>query len=147
MRHAALLAALLMAVHAWTFWGAGPLDDDFICYRYALNLLAGDGLVFQPGELIEGFTNPLWVLLLAGALKLGIEPTFFSQVIGLLAAAVAAWAVGDTWRTRHGESCLSPALLVAALGSGRFPALRRGHRAIGRALGDSSAASEAGPNR
>lgn len=115
MRQAAPLAALLMAVHAWTYWGAGPLDDDFICYRYARNLLAGDGLVFQPGELIEGFTNPLWVLLLAGALKLGIEPTFFSQVIGLLAAAVAAWAVGDTWRTRHGESYLSPALLVAAL--------------------------------
>jgi arabinofuranosyltransferase len=115
MRHVALLAALLMAAHAWMFWGAGPFDDDFICYRYARNLIEGHGLVFQPGEVIEGFTNPLWVLLVAAALELGIEPTVFSRAVGVLAAAVAVWAVGDAWRARYGTGSLSPALVVAVL--------------------------------
>ena len=41
-------------------------DDAFISLRYAANLLAGHGLVFNPGERVEGFTSPLWTLLLAG---------------------------------------------------------------------------------
>ena len=115
MRHVALLAALLAAVHALTFWGAGPFDDDFICYRYARNLVEGHGLVYQPGQAVEGYTNPLWVLLVAGALQLGLEPTVFSRLVGVLAVAVVTWAVGDAWRARYGEGRWSPALLVAAL--------------------------------
>ena len=61
-----LLACLLGLGHLLLFLGAGPVDDDFICYRYARNLVRGDGLVYQAGERVEGFTNPLWVLLHAG---------------------------------------------------------------------------------
>lgn len=41
-------------------------DDSFIGLRYARNLLRGHGLVFNPGERVEGISNLLWVLLLAG---------------------------------------------------------------------------------
>lgn len=38
-------------------------DDPMISMRYAKNLAAGYGLVWNPGgERVEGFTNPLWVL-------------------------------------------------------------------------------------
>lgn len=40
-------------------------DDAFITYRYAHNLVAGHGLVFNPGEFVEGYSNLLWTLLLA----------------------------------------------------------------------------------
>ena len=40
-------------------------DDAFISFRYARNLLDGYGLVFNPGERVEGYTNFLWVLELA----------------------------------------------------------------------------------
>ena len=40
-------------------------DDAFISFRYARNLLEGHGLVFNPGERVEGYTNLLWVLELA----------------------------------------------------------------------------------
>ncbi len=37
-------------------------DDAMISMRYAKNLAAGSGLVWNPGgERVEGFTNPLWV--------------------------------------------------------------------------------------
>lgn len=40
-------------------------DDAFITYRYALNLVEGDGLVFNPGERVLGTTSPLFALLCA----------------------------------------------------------------------------------
>lgn len=36
-------------------------DDAMISMRYAHNLAHGHGLVWNPGERVEGFTNPLWV--------------------------------------------------------------------------------------
>ncbi|MBM4014210.1 MAG: hypothetical protein FJ293_04500, partial [Planctomycetes bacterium] len=46
-----------------TIWS---LDDDMmITLRYARNLAAGAGLVWNPGEQVEGITNLLWALLLA----------------------------------------------------------------------------------
>lgn len=42
-------------------------DDAYISFRYAENLVAGRGLVFNPGERVEGYTNFLWVLELAAA--------------------------------------------------------------------------------
>ena len=40
-------------------------DDAFISFRYARNLVEGRGLVFNPGERVEGYSNFLWVLELA----------------------------------------------------------------------------------
>ncbi|WP_179475047.1 glycosyltransferase family 39 protein [Mycolicibacterium vinylchloridicum] len=39
------------------------IDDVFITLRYSHNLLAGDGPVFNPGERIEGYSNPTWLFL------------------------------------------------------------------------------------
>jgi hypothetical protein len=36
-------------------------DDAMISMRYAWNLVHGNGLVWNPGERVEGFTNPLWI--------------------------------------------------------------------------------------
>ncbi len=43
------------------------VDDSFISLRVAANWLAGRGLVFNPGELVEGMTNLGWVLVVAVA--------------------------------------------------------------------------------
>ena len=40
-------------------------DDAFVSLRYAWNLAHGQGLVWNPGERVEGFTNPLTTLLMA----------------------------------------------------------------------------------
>ena len=45
---------------------AGPrtIDDSYITYRYARNILAGNGFVFNSGEHVLGTTTPLYTLLL-----------------------------------------------------------------------------------
>src|SRR5690348_14687575 len=44
-------------------WGS---DDAYISYRYAHNLMQGYGLVYNPGgERVEGYSNLLYVLLIA----------------------------------------------------------------------------------
>lgn len=64
-------------------------DDAFISFRYAANLAAGEGLVWNPGEPVEGYTNFLWVLALAAGLRLGFEPVGFSMALGLGCFAVS----------------------------------------------------------
>ncbi len=61
----ALALGLALAVRS-----ASIFDDAFISFRYAENLLAGLGLVFNPGERVEGYTNFLWTVLLAGLARL-----------------------------------------------------------------------------
>jgi hypothetical protein len=47
-------------------WHFTLFDDAMISMRYARNLAAGHGLVWNPGEApVEGYSNPLWVLYMA----------------------------------------------------------------------------------
>jgi len=57
-------------------------DDAFISFRYAKNFVNGLGLVFNVGERVEGYTNFLWTLVIAGGLKLGLDPVPLSQWLG-----------------------------------------------------------------
>jgi len=54
------LAFILFIRRSW----AG--EDAFIFFRYVDNFINGQGLVFNIGERVEGFTAPLWVFLLSG---------------------------------------------------------------------------------
>lgn len=64
-------------------------DDAFISFRYAANLVAGEGLVWNAGEPVEGYTNFLWVLALAAGVHLGFEPVGFSIALGLACFALS----------------------------------------------------------
>jgi hypothetical protein len=56
----------LAAIAARLLAGPRTVDDAFITFRYARNLIAGNGLVYNPGEWILGTTTPLYALLLSG---------------------------------------------------------------------------------
>ncbi|MEM7585298.1 MAG: tetratricopeptide repeat protein, partial [Acidobacteriota bacterium] len=96
-------------------WGHRFLTDDaFISFRYAENLVAGEGLVFNAGERVEGYSNFLWVLLLAGLRLLGVAPEAGSQALSL-ALTLALWA-GVAWfahRRQHDVWSVLPLLLLA----------------------------------
>lgn len=62
------------------------LDDAFISFRYAENFAAGHGLVFNPGEKVEGYTTFLWVLILAAGKTIGLRVVHLSQILGALFA-------------------------------------------------------------
>lgn len=70
--------ALWLVLLAFSIMGIGlidtinfTIDDTFISFRYAENLAAGEGLVFNPGERVEGYSNLLWTLMLAGFARMG----------------------------------------------------------------------------
>lgn len=59
----ALIAALAFGLRILP--GPRTIDDAFITFRYARNLLEGNGPVFNPGERVLGTTTPLYMGLLA----------------------------------------------------------------------------------
>jgi hypothetical protein len=63
-------------------------DDAYISFRYAANFLSGHGLVFNYGERVEGYTNFLWVLLLAFFKGIfGVDYLSFSRFAGIVSGA------------------------------------------------------------
>lgn len=70
-------------------------DDAYISLRYAKQLASGNGLVYNVGERVEGYTNFLWVALEALLLKAGAGPRLVIDVLGALtalgAAAIVEW--------------------------------------------------------
>ncbi|MCX7048518.1 MAG: hypothetical protein NTX50_23915 [Candidatus Sumerlaeota bacterium] len=80
-----ILPFLLLAVHLG-YYGGWSQDDPYISYRYADNLAAGKGLVFNESERVEGYSNFLYVLVLAGASRLGFVLPNFSPLFGAICA-------------------------------------------------------------
>lgn len=71
-------AAVLNALSLWTI----TVDDSYISLRYARSFLSGEGLTYNPGERVEGFSNPTWVALMA--LTLPVSASLMgSKVIGV----------------------------------------------------------------
>ena len=59
-------------------------DDAYISFRYAHNFVKGQGLVFNPGERLEGYTNFLWTLLLVPFEALGWDLFQVCEVLGTI---------------------------------------------------------------
>ena len=57
-------------------------DDAFISFRYARNLAEGNGLVFNTGERVEGYSNFLWTVVMAGCHKLGFDLPSAARMLG-----------------------------------------------------------------
>ncbi len=62
-------------------------DDAFISFRYVKNFVNGEGLVFNPGERVEGYTNFLWILLLSIFVRLGFDVIVISKFLGVICGA------------------------------------------------------------
>ena len=62
----------VVAVQSW--FGLCLQDDAYISFRYARNAALGHGLVYNPGEPVEGYTNFLWTALFIPVELLGLDP-------------------------------------------------------------------------
>ena len=94
-------------------------DDAFISFRYARNLATGHGLVFNAGDPqpVEGYTNFLWTLLLAGTTALGLNAESAARTLGLLAAMgaqMATYFLARTLMPRYPLLWALPAGMLAA---------------------------------
>ena len=91
-----LLSLPWLALLAWLTSVAWFLTDDaFISFRYVRNLLEGHGLVFNPGEYVEGYTNFLWILELTAIWGLfGMRP---EQAAPWLSVAYTGGTLAALW--------------------------------------------------
>ena len=64
-------------------------DDTYIYLQYAKNIARGEGFSFNAGEPSYGITGPLWVLLIAGGTKLGLDPYIVAKTLDVLFASLA----------------------------------------------------------
>ena len=113
--------------------GMWVVDDAFISFQYARNFAAGNGLVFNPGEIVEGYTNFLWVILSALFFSWQIDPIIATSVLTLgLAYAYAGTAylvarqimpAGWSWGVALLVGCSNSFLIYSARGSGMETAL------------------------
>ncbi len=122
-RSAALVWVAVVVGLVISFWVVTPyvseiIDDAFISFRYARNLAEGRGLVFNEGERVEGYTNFLWVLIMAAGHKGGVDLPWLSRALSTLCAALLVVAVAIFSRSRFRESphplvsYLAPAMLA-----------------------------------
>ena len=107
-------------------------DDAFISFRYARNLLEGNGLVWNPGERVEGYSNFLWVLELAAIwAATGVPPEdavwWLSAAYTVATLAAMAWwawklpsvrSRGLVWWMALGLLCASATFAVWTTGGG-----------------------------
>lgn len=77
-----ILSAALLIAHASLF---APLisDDAFISLRYSDRLLEGLGLTWNNHDRVEGYSNLLWVLLLAALRAINLQPETAMRVLGI----------------------------------------------------------------
>ena len=115
--------ALLLAIHAIylrALFRGNAVDDAYIAYRYAENWARGLGLVYNPGERVEGYSDFLWVALLAPAARLGGDLVLLSQLVGLACSiaslVLAILALRRVLGVRHPVAEAFVALLIAGSG-------------------------------
>ncbi|PWB75550.1 hypothetical protein C3F09_01940 [candidate division GN15 bacterium] len=96
-----IIILIALTVCGYGFWHYHGFftDDTYISLRYCRNLLDGHGLVWNPGERVEGYSNFLFVVLVGLLGWLGIDLVLAAEIIGILSfAALLSYLV---WRGRH----------------------------------------------
>ena len=133
------MCVLAGVYYAWSVVWLG--DDAFVSFTYARNLARGDGLVFNRGEHVEGYTNTLWVLLLAAAARVGLDIPRVALVLDLIAfvalilgveSLARPWRTNDAWTPAGsgGSGTRTTVLLLRHLGPRDLA--RAGARGVGR---------------
>lgn len=124
----AVLVLSLCALHAAVYWHQIN-DDAFITFRYSRFLALGRGPYFNVGEHVEGYTNFLLMILMAGVIRLfgPDEVLFAAKLVGAASALVAAAAAAGLTGAllRHLEATARAARWLAWL-SGALVAVNSG---------------------
>ena len=91
-------------------------DDAGITLRYAERIATGKGFNYNDGEAVNGCSNPLYALIEAGLLALGVDPASTLRGIGVFSFAGTAfllfWTLAGFYSL--GSACFAVLLLASA---------------------------------
>jgi hypothetical protein len=83
-------------------WWGYINDDAGITFTYARNLAEGHGLVYNVGDApVEGYSNPVWLLLLAAAHAAGLEIMTVAKALGLISGVACVLVLGHALRNER----------------------------------------------
>ncbi|MCC7451135.1 MAG: DUF2029 domain-containing protein [Anaerolineae bacterium] len=99
---AALLLVALVARLAWLAYTSYTAEDAFITFRYARNLIAGNGFTYNPGEHIYGTTTPLFTLAMAIWMRLAPDQVVLGARLLSILAALGSFALALAVLRRSG---------------------------------------------
>lgn len=106
-----LVALVCAAIGLRELATSHPHEDAFILFEYARHVAAGDGIVFSTGgPRAEGATDFLWMLLLAGSARVGLDVA----VAAVLWNAVGAGLAAAVFARRVARSTLTGSARIAA---------------------------------
>jgi|DewCreStandDraft_5_1066085.scaffolds.fasta_scaffold00026_157 arabinofuranosyltransferase len=97
--------AIMAYLHRWV------AEDAFIDLRVALHLISGLGPLYNPGERVEAYTNPLWIALLAlwGLTGQPLETGAVALGLGCSVGGLLATQAGASVLIRRLDDPLTPA--------------------------------------
>lgn len=104
------LALIVFAIHTYAYLDFF-MDDAFISLRYVLHWINGNGLVYNIGEQVEGYSNFLWVVLLAALGRTGLDLVFAAKLLGVLLSIVTLWLTYSHIRGKP-YAAIAPLLLA-----------------------------------
>ena len=117
----ALALSLVLPLLIYSIFQAWQLrflqDDGFISFRYALNLSEGNGLVFNIGDKVEGYSNFLYTLLMVVPHLLGVDVESFSNLMNMSFWLLGLWAVYSLCRRQFDFSVAAALATVLLLAS------------------------------
>ena len=115
----AVLGMIATSALSWRWfveYHRNVVDDALISMVYARRLALGDGLVFNPGERVEGYTNFLWTVTLAPVYWLSrlFRGEFVSWCVGtsVLVSAIDIALVAVIGRRLWGDRVLPIAVAI-----------------------------------
>ncbi len=116
------VCGLLIVAASWymlRFVFGFAFDDSYIIFRYVENFAAGLGLAYSPGDRVEGFSCPLWIVLLGSLTGLtGLDPVKVSRWTGFafwIATLLTVYGIALRSLLKRPDVSATSAPMVAAL--------------------------------
>lgn len=109
-----IVGLLLIALSARLLPGPRIVDDAYITFRYARNLLEGHGFVYNPGEHVLGTTTPLYASLLAGLAFFSGSRDFpvLATLVNAIAGTISVFLLYHLGRVFSGKSEVGAAVAL-----------------------------------
>jgi hypothetical protein len=92
LQYGAAIIVLIFYVTASLHFSHTP-DDTYVYLQYGRNIARGEGISFNAGSPSYGVSGPLWAILIAGGVKLSLDPYIVAKTLDIVLASLALMAV------------------------------------------------------